>query len=132
MRDHYFSLKNIHLLISISIVVPTAFIYGLSPTKILPNFLDINVNTIDLANMLRSLMCLYLAISFIWFLGISKPKFWKVATQLNILFMASLAFGRLLSLIFDGKSSNGFIFGILAEFFLAVLGIFLYRKFAEN
>jgi hypothetical protein len=46
--------KNLHLLISLSIVVPTAIIYG-SPS-ILPERLDIQVNTIDLANMLKANM----------------------------------------------------------------------------
>ena len=36
--------KNLHLIVSISIVIPTAIIYG-SPS-ILPNYLDIQVNSI--------------------------------------------------------------------------------------
>ena len=92
--------KNLHLLVSIWIVVPTAIIYG-SPS-ILPKQLDIQVNTVDLSNMLKAIMGLYLGMSFVWFLGIRNAKYWKIATQLNILFMLSLGVGRVLSMITDG------------------------------
>ena len=106
--------RSLHLIISLLIVVPTAIIYG-SPS-ILPEHLDIQVNTIDLSNMLKAIMCLYLGISFIWILGIWKSQYWKAATQLNILFMLSLATGRALSMLTDGTPTGGYIFGIIAEF----------------
>ena len=107
-------LKNLHLIVSLSIVVPTAIIYG-SPS-ILPEHLDIQVNTIDFSNMLKSLMCLYLGISLVWILGIWKTEYWKIATKLNIIFMISLAIGRAYSMLTDGMPTGGYIFGILAEF----------------
>ena len=118
--------KNLHLLISISIVLPTGIIYG-SPS-ILPEQLDIQVNTIDLANMLKANMCLYIGISFIWILGIWKTKYWKRATELNILFMLTLATGRALSMIMDGLPTGGYIFGIIAEFILGVYSVYQLRK----
>jgi len=102
--------KNLHLLISLSIVIPTGIIYG-SPS-ILPKQLNIEVNTIDLSNMLKANMCLYLGISFVWILGVWKPKYWKRATELNILFMLTLAIGRALSMIIDGLPTIGYLFGI--------------------
>ena len=56
-------LKNLHLIVSLSIVIPTAIIYG-SPS-ILPEYLNININTVDFSNMLKAIMCLYLGISFV-------------------------------------------------------------------
>ena len=44
--------KNLHLIISLIIVVPTGIIYG-SPS-ILPEHLDIQVETIDFSNMLKA------------------------------------------------------------------------------
>lgn len=110
--------KNLHLLISILIVLPTGIIYG-SPS-ILPEQLDIQVNTIDLANMLKANMCLYIGISIIWILGVWKIEYWKRATELNILFMLTLATGRALSMIMDGLPTGGYIFGIIAEFALGI------------
>ena len=105
--------KNLHLLVAIVIVLPTAIIYG-SP-ELLPNYLNIQVHTIDLANMLKANMVLYLGMCAIWVLGIWKIKYWKSATALNILFMGTLALGRGLSMIVDGPPSGGFIFGLIAE-----------------
>lgn len=122
--------KNLHLLISISIVIPTAVIYG-SPS-LLPRQLDIQVNTIDLSNMLKAMMCLYLGISIVWILGIWKAKYWARATQLNILFMLTLATGRLLSMLMDGLPTGGYIFGIMAELVLGFFSIFQLKKYSKN
>jgi|TARA_B110000240_G_C13177979_1_gene316493 hypothetical protein len=122
--------KNLHLLISLSIVVPTAIIYG-SPT-VLPEQLDIKVETIDLSNMLKAIMCLYLGISLVWILGIWETKYWKIATQLNILFMLSLATGRALSMVTDGIPTGGYIFGIIAEFVIGLYSIYQLKKYTTE
>ncbi len=121
-------LKNLHLLISIAIVLPTGIIYG-SPS-ILTQQLDIQVNTIDLSNMLKAIMCLYIGISIVWFLGICKKEYWKPATKLNILFMLTLAIGRALSIVVDGLPTGGYIFGIIAEFVLGIYSIYQLKKYS--
>lgn len=119
--------KNLHFFVSLSIVVPTAIIYGFP--SILPQFLDIQVNTIDLSNLLKAIMGLYLGISLVWIAGIWKTKYWKAATQLNILFMLTLATGRTASMITDGMPTEGFIFGTIAEFVIGVFSIFQLKKY---
>lgn len=123
-------LKNLHLIVSLSIVVPTAIIYG-SPS-ILPEHLDIQVNTVDLSNMLKAIMCLYLGISLVWIMGIWKSEYWKIATKLNILFMVSLAIGRALSMLMDGLPTGGYVFGIIAEFALGFYSIYQLKKYGRN
>ena len=122
--------KNLHLIVSLSIVVPTAIIYG-SPT-ILPKFLNIEVRTVDIANMLKAIMLLYIGISFVWVLGIFKTEYWKSATQLNILFMLTLGCGRGLSMIVDGLPSGGYIFGILAELIIGIFSLYQLRKYTNK
>lgn len=119
--------KNLHLIVSISIVIPTAIIYG-SPS-ILPNYLDIQVNSIDLSNMLKAIMCFYFGISLVWILGIWKTKYWQIATKLDILFMISIAIGRALSMLIDGLPTGGYIFGILVEFVLGLYSIYQLKKY---
>ena len=114
-------INNIHLIISIAIVVPTGIIYG-SPA-VLPDHLNIEVLTVDLANMLKAIMFLYLGISAVWVMGIWKTRYWKIATQLNALFMLTLATGRLYSMIMDGIPTNGYIFGVTAELILGVFAL---------
>ena len=120
-------IKNLHLIVSSFIVIPTGIIYG-SPS-ILPQRLDIQVNTIDLSNLLKAIMLLYIGVSFVWILGICKTKYWKSATQLNILFMLTLATGRILSLITDGVPTNGYIFAVIAESIISVFSIYQLKKY---
>ena len=122
-------LKNLHLLLSIVIVVPTAIIYG-SPS-LLSKQLDIQVKTIDLSNMLKAIMCLYLGVSAVWTLGIWKTRYWKSATQLNVLFMLSLATGRGLSMITDGTPTGGYIFGIIAEVAIGLFSVYQLKKYSR-
>jgi hypothetical protein len=61
-----------------------------------------------------------------------KTKYWKTATQLNILFMLSLAIGRMLSMLMDGFPTGGYIFGIIAEFVLGSYSIFQLKKYSQN
>ncbi len=130
MNNSNWILKNLHLLVSLSIVVPVAFIYG-SPT-ILEQRVDIQVNTIDLSNMLKAVMGLYLAISFVWALGVWKTDYWKIATQLTILFMLGLAVGRILSILIDGVPTGGFIFGLVAECVIGLYSIYQLKKYSET
>jgi hypothetical protein len=82
--------------------------------------------------MLKAMMCLYLGISFVWIMGIWKSNYWKNATQLNILFMLALATGRLLSMLFDGLPTKGYIFGVIAEFSLGIYSIYQLKKYKSE
>ena len=123
-------LKNLHLFISVVIVVPTGIIYG-SPS-ILPEYLNIRVSTIDLSNMLKANMVLYLGISMVWILGIWKPEYWKRATELNILFMLTLGIGRTLSMITDGLPTEGYIFGTIAELTIGLFSLYQLNKYKSK
>jgi len=107
-KKPYRFFKHIHLIISLLIVIPTAIIYG-SPS-ILPKHLNIKVHTIDLANMLKAV----------------------IATQLNILFMITLAIGRVLSMFSDGLPTSGYIFGVIAEFSIALLSIYQLKRYQKE
>lgn len=121
-------LKNLHLIISLLIVIPTGIIYG-SPS-LLPEYLDIQVNTNDLSNMLKAIMCLYLGISIVWILGIWKTQYWISATQLNILFMLTLSTGRALSMITDGLPTVGYIVATITELIIGLYSIYQLKKYS--
>lgn len=122
--------KNYHLLVSILALVPTGIIYGTK--SLVTEFFDIQVKTIDLSNMLKAIMCLYLAICFALFLGMWKSKYWKAATQLNILFMLSLATGRVLSILLDGMPTQAYIVAMIVEFTLGFSSIYQLRRFQNQ
>ncbi len=115
-------LKNIHLILSSIIVIPAAFIYG-SP-RLLPQILDIQVQSNDMDSMLKAIMMLYLSIAFVWIAGIVQPKYWRRATELNALFMLSLGFGRIMSMIISGWPTEAYAFGTLGELLLGSYALY--------
>jgi hypothetical protein len=124
--------KNLHLILSIGVVVPAALIYGFNPGATLPVLFDFQVGTTDLKNVFRAIMCLYLMVALAWCLGIAKPQWWKPATLLNVLFMAGLAIGRSLSLFLDGPPSPAFAYGLIGEWVLAGFAAFQFWKYSPK
>lgn len=120
--------ENIHLIISVLIVIPAALFYGLFPNKTLPILLDFEVHSRDLKNVFRAIMGLYLAFSGFWIVGIFQPKFWKAATISNCLFMLGLGFGRLFSIFLDGIPSSLFLVGTMGELILGFYGMYRLNK----
>lgn len=126
--ENILKLKNLHLLISILVVIPVAFTYGLFPSEMLPRFFDFEVQTTDLKNVFRAIMGLYLAFTLLWILGILNPQYWKSATITNSLFMLGLGFGRVISLVFDGLPSLAFFIGLFGEFVLGFYALYQLNK----
>ena len=66
--------QNIHLFISILIVVPVAIQYGFKP-----NFqFELYPKTTDEHNFFKAIMGLYLGFSVIWILGVFKTNYLKL------------------------------------------------------
>lgn len=119
--------KNVQLGLSAIIVFSVAIIYGGNPSKILPFFFDFEVQNLELKNIFRAIMGLYMGFAAYWVIGISKKAHWKSATISNIIFMGGLAFGRLISTIFDGIS-NQYTIGMLLEFGMMGWGVYNLKK----
>jgi|SRR5215203_1827085 len=88
-------MKNLHLIISAILIITIAFYYGIDPGALLPTLFDFRVDTTDLLNIFRAIMCLYIGMIIIWVVGIFKPRYWETASIVNIVFMSGLAIGRL-------------------------------------
>ena len=119
-------LKYGHLLLSTLIVIPVAFIYGANPSEILPQVFGFEVVALELKNIFRAILGLYLFMASYWFFGLLNSKHFKTATLVNILFMGGLAFGRILSTFLDGVSIQ-FTQGLITELILAAWGIYNLR-----
>jgi len=124
--------KNLHLIISVLIVIPAALFYGLFPNETLPVLFDFEVQSTDLKNVFRAILGLYLAFSALWVLGILKSDFWKMATLSNFIFMIGLVSGRMLSMVLDGIPSPAFSYGIIGELILAIFALYQYRKYKNS
>ena len=124
--------KNLHLIISVLIVIPAALFYGLFPNETVPVLFDFAVQSTDLKNVFRAILGLYLAFSALWVLGILKSDFWKMATLSNFICMIGLVFGRMLSMVLDGIPSPAFSYGIIGELILAIFAVYQYRKYKNS
>jgi len=119
--------RGAHLASSAVIVASAAILYGINPGVVLPYLLDFSVDSVNLANVFRAIMGLYLAFSAYWVAALWKPTLWRSATLSNVLFMGGLAFGRTLSLLFDGFSMPFFI-GMVLELLFMLWGVLNLRK----
>ena len=73
---------------------------------------------------MRAIMCRYIGGAIIWLLGIINNSYWKAATQLNFLFMATLDLGRLHSMLLNGMPSGGYLLCVIVEILLADFAIY--------
>jgi len=69
-------------------------------------------------------MGLYLGMSTLWLAGIFNKRYWQTATVCNIIFMAGLALGRLISFLTDGFPSSILTIGFFGETILALFGYY--------
>ena len=118
-------ITKIHLIISVFIVVPVAFVYGFNPSS----KFDIHLNTIDEHNFFKAIMGLYLGFSILWIIGVFKANYLKLALVTNLIFMLGLGFGRVLSWFMDGTPTFGYQFGTVAELFLGFYGLWVLKNF---
>ena len=115
--------KIAHLGLSAVIVIIVGIIYGSNPSKILPLVFDFEVESLELKNIFRATMGLYLALGTYWIIGIINANHWRTATLINVLFMGGLAFGRLLSTFVDGVSQQ-YVIGLILELIFMLWGIY--------
>lgn len=96
--------KNLNLFLSGIIIIIAGIVYGGHPTYIMPELLGFEVVDLELKNLLRAVMGIYMGVGLFWILGSLKPKLWYAATLCNVLFMGGISFGRILSTLFVGVS----------------------------
>ena len=109
-------------------VFPVALTYGVNPQVTLAYLYDIEVNSVNLSNIFRAIMGLYIALNIFWIIGAFKktlllPAMWSLTT-----FMTGIGLGRLLSLIVDGVPYPAFLLYMLLEFIFAIFGFLFIKK----
>jgi Domain of unknown function (DUF4345) len=117
---------KIYLLFIAISLVPVALSYGADPARVLPKLLKFNVETSNERQIFRALMCLYLATSLFWILGAFWPEWQSAALIWAVLFMLSLALGRLISIALDGRPTSALLdVYLVVEIAAGVLGLWL-------
>ncbi|MBA6155940.1 DUF4345 domain-containing protein [Tenacibaculum sp. S7007] len=120
-------MRKFHLLTSAMLIIIVALLYGGNPNRVLPLVFDFKVESLELKNIFRAIMGLYLGFAFFWALGAANNTYWKAATLSNIIFMGGLALGRLLSFVLDGISYQ-YVPGVILEVIFMILGIYNLKK----
>tara|TARA_Y100001970_G_scaffold57734_1_gene73170 strand:+ start:253 stop:636 length:384 start_codon:yes stop_codon:yes gene_type:complete len=126
------SKESFFLLFIAAGVFPVSLIYGGNPVVSMPNFYGIEVDTINLSNILRAVMGLYVALCIFWVIGARYEKLRLPALWSLVIFMTGIASGRFLSLILDGMPSPLFIFYLAVEIIAAVIGFKLISNLQKN
>jgi len=129
--NSYLNQRNLHLTLSTAVLVPAAFMYGIFPESLSPLLLDIPVTSVDLKNIFRAIMCLYLGVAGLLILGIVKKEYFNSASLLSMVFMGALALGRVLSMLIDGEPSLIFLLGTFGELILSVFSYSQLRTYRE-
>ncbi len=120
--------KNSHLLLSAIVVILAGLVYGGYPAYFMPLIFGFEANALDLKNILRAVMGIYIGIGIFWLIGVKKPDFWKAATLSNVLFMGGIAFGRIVSTLFDGVSTL-FTPALILELLFFVWGLYNLKNY---
>ena len=113
-------------------VFPVSLIYGGHPAISMPYFYGVEVNTVNLSNILRAIMGLYIALCVFWVIGARYEKLRLAALWSLVIFMIGIASGRILSLVLDGMPSPLFIFYLAVEIIAAVIGFKLISNLQKN
>ena len=116
------------LIVVAAILIPIALSYGLAPEISLSFLFGIEEININLKNMLRSVMGLYLAMATFWVVGAFNQSFRRAALLSLIVFMLGVAGGRIISIVFDGIPHWLLIMYTISELVIAAIGLALVRE----
>ena len=109
-------------------LIPVALTYGLDPAATLSKFMNVTVEGTDLTHIFRALGCLYLGMVTFCIIAAFTPEWRHVAVIWAVFFAYSLAIGRIISLIVDGKPSGMLLFFLAVELVVGTVGLVLLNR----
>lgn len=116
-------------------LVPLGITYGAHPAfKLLPiSFLDeVEINSIDHANIFSGIMGLYVTMAIFWILGALKKSLTIPALWSLVIFMTGIGAGRAISIIADGMPSGPYLLFLLLEVIFALIGFMFIKSMKSN
>ena len=116
-------------------LIPLGITYGAHPSfNLLPiSFLDdVEINSIDHANIFSGIMGLYITMAIFWILGAFKKSLTIPALWSLVIFMTGIGVGRAISMITDGMPSNPYLLFLLLEVIFALIGFMFIKAIKLN
>lgn len=112
-------------------LVPIALSYGIDPQGVLGQLFGLEFAAPNGVHIMRAMMFLYLGLASFWVMGARNEKLTIPALYSLIVFMLSLAAGRLVSLLVDGMPHWILVAYLGLEVAFGIVGIVLLKR-AEN
>ena len=85
----------------------------------------LNINT---AHILRVIMGLYLGFGFFWLFSAFHEKYTNTAVLTSMIFTASIALSRIVSILTDGAPAPFFLFALFAELGLTLIAYWAFNR----
>jgi hypothetical protein len=121
-------IKKAYLILAFVVVCVIALLYGVSPAWFASTFLAVTDLSVNLAHILRAVMCLYLALGCFWLFAAFSDMHRNTAILTTILFAGGLVIGRLLSFIADGQPAPLLSIYASMELALVPIGYWIYTR----
>jgi hypothetical protein len=120
-------IKKYFLILSSLTIFAVGSLYGVSPHWFAQTFLGVSQLDLNLAHILRAMMCLYLAFALFWLFAALSDKYRNAAALTVVLFPAGLVIGRILSFVADGQPSSLLLVYLFAELIQAPVAYWVFR-----
>jgi Domain of unknown function (DUF4345) len=120
-------IKKYFLILSSFTIFVVGSLYGVSPHWFARTFLGVSQLDLNLAHILRAMMCLYLGFALFWLLAAFSDKYRNAAVLTVVLFPAGLVIGRIISLVADGQPSSLLLVYLFAELIQAPVAYWVFK-----
>ncbi|MFQ5632446.1 MAG: DUF4345 domain-containing protein, partial [bacterium] len=120
-------IKKYYLIFACCTVVIIALLYGVSPQWFAGTFLNVPELPLDLAHILRAVMCLYIALGLFWLYAAFNDTYRNMAVLTTLIFAGGLVSGRIISFFADGQPSPLLVLYIVMEFVLVPVAYWVFR-----
>jgi hypothetical protein len=120
-------IKKYFLILASIMVSIIALLYGVCPSWFAKTFLGINELDINIAHILRAVMCLYIALGLFWIFSAFCDKYRNVAVLTTMIFSGGLVIGRIISYFVDGQPSTLLFTYMFLEFVLVPISYWVFR-----
>ena len=120
------NLKKAFLILAFTLVSIIALLYGVAPPWFARTFLGVDELSVNLAHILRAVMCLYLALGLFWLYSAFNDRLRDTAILTTMVFAGGLVAGRVLSFILDGQPAPLLIFYAVLEFLIIPVAWWIY------
>jgi hypothetical protein len=120
-------LKKYFLILAFCMVTIIALLYGISPQWFALTFLNMSELHLDIAHILRAVMCLYIALGLFWLFAAFNDRYRTTAVLTILIFAGGLVTGRIISFFADGTPSPLLIFYIVIEFIMVPVAYWIFK-----